>query len=126
MSNTPADRLQCRALRAKTGEPCRGRAIADGLCWAHQPQAQQWRAKGGHERSNAARSVKALPERLRPVADVLSTAMTRTFRGDMDPRVATALASLAGAYVRVVTAGDFEARLAALEAATPAGRGGVA
>jgi hypothetical protein len=61
-----------------------------------------------------------MPERMRPVADLLATAMAQTFRGQMDPRRSSALAALASAYVRVVTAGELEQRLEKLEAAVNA------
>jgi hypothetical protein len=64
---------------------------------------------------NAALSLKALSERLRPVADMLSQALEVVLAGDLDPRQASAMAALAGALVRVVNAGEREERLRALE-----------
>lgn len=58
-----------------------------------------------------------LPERLRPIADTLAGALDEVHRGELDPRQATAMAALAGALVRVVTAGEYEERLRTLEAA---------
>ena len=107
---------RCQATRVN-GEPCRASAQANGLCFGHQPDAATNRAKGGRNRSNAARSLKSLPERLRPVADMLATAMDETYSGVMEPKKAQALASLAGAMVRVVTSGEMEERLRTLEAA---------
>lgn len=116
MSDTPADREHCRAVRAN-GEPCKGRPLAGGLCFAHQPSAQANRAKGGHARSNAARSMKAIPERLRPVAELLASALQEVHAGTLAPTQATAMASVASALVKVMMAGDLEERMRALEAA---------
>jgi hypothetical protein len=51
------------------------------------------------------------------VAGVLESALAKTFEGRMKPQVASALAALAGAYVRVVSAGEIEQRVADLERA---------
>lgn len=114
MSTTPERSEHCRALRAN-GSPCKGRPLADGLCFAHQANAQANRAKGGQNRSNAARSLKMLPARLRPIADLLTAAIDEVHSGKLAPAQATAMAALAGALVRVVTAGETEERLRALE-----------
>lgn len=119
MSNTQAPHEHCRATR-RDGSPCKGRPIANGLCFAHSAATQETRTKGGHARSNAARSMKAMPERLRPVADLLSVSMARTFAGTLKPQQATAIAALASAYVRVVQTGEMEERLRALETAVSA------
>lgn len=119
MSDTPVERVRCRAIR-RDNQPCKGTAIANGLCFAHQPQAEEWRVKGGQASSNAARSMKAMPERLRPVAELLSVSMVRTFAGTLKPQQATAIAALASAYVRVIQTGELEERLRALETAVSA------
>jgi hypothetical protein len=114
MSNGRLEYEQCRAT-LRSGEQCRGRALTNGLCWAHDPAVSKDQAKGGRARSNAARSIKAMPAKLQPVASLLTTAMARTFQGHMDPRQATALAALAGAYIRVVESGEFELKVRELE-----------
>lgn len=116
MSDQPAERVRCRAMR-RDNQPCKGTAIANGLCFAHQPEAGEWRVKGGQASSNAARSIKAMPERLKPVAELLSVAMARTFNGTLKPQQATAIAALASAFCRVVQTGELEERLRTLEAA---------
>jgi hypothetical protein len=119
-SNASATRQHCPATR-KDGSPCQGWAGASGYCIGHTPTAHDARAKGGTQRSKAARSLKMLPERLRPVADLLGTALQEVYDGKLEPRQASAMASLASAIVRVVTSGEVEDRLRALEgrAATP-------
>ena len=62
-----------------------------------------------------ARSKRLLPARLRPVAERLEAAPEEVHRGELDPRIATAMASLAGALVRVITSGEVEERLRVLE-----------
>ena len=105
----------CTALR-RDGQPCRARASLNGLCIGHQPAAAEARRKGGFRSSKAHRLQRMLPARLRPVAAVLERAIMQTHRGDLDPRAATALASLASALVRVLESGEIEDRLRRLEA----------
>jgi hypothetical protein len=114
MSATRPGSVRCRA-QTRSGAACKGTAIADGLCFAHQPQAREWHAKGGAATSNASRAAKLLPSRLRPVVSILEAALAQTFRGQMEPRVAVALASVAGAIVRCVTAGELDERVRLLE-----------
>ena len=52
---------------------------------------------------------------LRPVFERLKDALVEVHQGKLDPRVATAMASLAGAMVRVLTSGELEERVWALE-----------
>lgn len=125
MSATGENGQRCAAVR-KSGEPCAGRPLAGSpYCFAHAPGANANRAKGGRATRKSERAVRYLPDRLRPVSALLAEALEEVHAGDLDPRVASAMAALAGALVRVYTAADFEARLAALES-TLAGRGGIA
>lgn len=116
MTNTRATSDQCRASR-RDGSPCGGRPLADGLCFAHSTATDETRRRGGHNRSRAARSLKMLPERLRPVADILSKALEEVYGGELEPRQASAMAAIAGALVRVIQAGEMEERVRVLEAA---------
>ena len=50
------------------------------------------------------------------MAGRLERALTEVHDGRLDPRAATAMASLAGALVRVITSGELEERLRSLEA----------
>jgi hypothetical protein len=52
------------------------------------------------------------------VAERLERALNEVHDGELDPRAATAMASLAGALVRVITAGELEERLRRLEEPT--------
>ena len=106
---------RCPAVR-RDGTPCTANAGSSGYCLGHSPEAQEARRKGGQATSRAARAQRLLPARLRPVADRLEQALKQVHDGELDPRLATAMASLAGALVRVLTSGEMEERLRALEA----------
>jgi hypothetical protein len=56
-----------------------------------------------------------MPPRLVNVYDRLEAALEQAHKGELNPRVATAMASLAGAMVRVLTAGELEERVRRLE-----------
>lgn len=108
----------CRATRAD-GSPCRGRAGPSGLCFAHDDALRDQRrvgnAQGGYNRRNEARAMKMAPEVMRPVMTRLLRAMQQVGEGQMEPRVGTALAALAGAIVRTYEVGMLEERVTALE-----------
>lgn len=115
MSETGENLLRCPVL-TRTGQPCQGRPGASGYCVGHDPAAAEWRAKGGKQTSNAARALKLIPSRLRPIADQLTAALDEVHTGALKPQQATAMAAVASALVRVVTSGEMEQRLRDLEA----------
>ena len=108
----PADGPTCPAP-TKTGKPCHGRPGESGYCFAHDPatkdKREAARVKGGENSSHATRLEKLLPSRLRPTFDRLEAAMKEVHEGRLDPRQATAMASLAGAMVKIIKAGEEEA-----------------
>ena len=106
---------RCPARR-KDGEPCRARAGASGYCVGHDPASGAARAKGGRNTRRAARALRRVPERLRPVADMLASALEEVHSGALEPRRASAMAAVAGALVRVAQSGEMEERVRALEA----------
>ena len=114
LRETPSIPKRCGSTR-RDGAPCTAQPGPSGYCIGHNPGAQEARRKGGHGKSRAERARKLLPARLRPVAAMLEDALGQVFRGELDPRVATAMASLSGALVRVTTAGEIEERLRTLE-----------
>jgi hypothetical protein len=65
--------------------------------------------KGGRNSSRASRLEKLMPNRLRPTFELLETAINDVFAGRLDPRQASAMASLAGAMVKVIKASEEEA-----------------
>ncbi|HAP89876.1 MAG TPA: hypothetical protein DCR15_09060 [Arthrobacter bacterium] len=115
----------CEGTR-KDGSACKGQALpSSAFCWAHDPANQgkvaQARSAGGKARSRARRADRLLPATLRPVVAQLLDAIGETHDGTLDARQASAMASLAGALVRVYQAGTLEERVAALEAEQPKG-----
>ena len=110
----------CQATR-KDGRPCSVRALTGSAwCFAHDPERAAQRAearrKGGRGKARLARVERLVPGTLRPVLALLLTTLEETHRGDLDPKVAGALAAVAGAVCRVYQAGVVEDRLAELEA----------
>ena len=117
---------RCSATRPD-GSPCRSFATKSGLCIQHDPLLEAERVaarrRGGHGRSNTARATKAAKligtqgggVAFAPLADNLNALLKELHTGKTDPRTATAMASVAGVLLRVVTAADTEERLRALE-----------
>lgn len=90
------------------------------LCYAHDParvaERDEARRRGGQNRASAVRLRGLVPPRLLAVYDRLESALERVDNGELDPRPAQAMASLARALVAVITAGEYEERIRALEA----------
>ena len=95
-----------------------------GVLHRHAPGAQEARRKGGHATSGTERAGELLPARLQPVVSILEGALGEVHRGELDPRAASAMDSLAGALVRAITAGELEERSRALEARGARATGG--
>jgi hypothetical protein len=70
---------------------------------------------GGTNRSTIARFNKKAPQEMRDVLDQLMQALEETDGGQLEPRVATAMATLCGAIVRVYELGELAERVQALE-----------
>lgn len=115
---TNAGPTLCGATRSD-GAPCQAVATRSGMCMAHDPalreKAQEARRAGGHNSARARRLGKLVPPRLMAVYDTLELALGQVYKGEIDPRVATAMASLAGAMVKVLTSGELEQRVRLLE-----------
>jgi len=73
------------------------------------------RVRGGRGKSRTARVAKLMPSAMRPIFALLLDAIQETRNGVMDPRIATAVAALAGAAVRVYQSASVEEQIAALE-----------
>ncbi len=114
MHETPSIAQHCVSTR-RDGAPCTAQAGTSGYCIGHDPGAVEARRKGGHATSRAERAGKLLPARVQPMVSLLEDALGEVHRGELDPRAASAMASLAGALVRAMTAGELEERLRALE-----------
>lgn len=112
-----------------TGEPCGATLYRDDYCYWHHPaleaERQANRAAGGRARSNAARAKKRLQRlELDEIDAALCTAMLDVLRGDLEPGLATAAASVARTIHAVRTATEHERRISELEQAlntTPKG-----
>ena len=113
------DVRHCAGVR-KDGTPCTTRVLAGGrYCFAHAPELAERRTearrRGGRQRRNAVRLRGLMPPRLVPIFDTLAVALAEVHHGDLDPKQAQAMASLARALVAVLTAGELEERVRKLE-----------
>jgi len=108
----------CRATRAD-GQPCTVRALADGYCFAHSPSTAAKRraayATGGRNKSTPTRLGKLMPASLKPVLQKLMDGLDEVHDGTLDPRQASAMASLASAIGRLYEVAELEQRLERLE-----------
>ncbi len=110
----------CTATR-RNGEPCRAQALPERrLCWAHDPQmrekADEARRKGGLHKSSTVRAAKHVPPDMKALARRLMESIDEVHRGELMPDAARAMASLAGAVVRVYEVGEVGQRIEELEA----------
>ena len=122
------DARGCKALR-RDGGPCRASAILpSGYCVMHDPERQEEaagvRAAGGKAKSRARRLDRLVPASLKPTLALVLAAVEEAYDGSLPPARANAVATLAGAAVRLYQVGALEERLAALEAAHEAAQGG--
>ncbi len=111
---------QCAAVRPG-GQRCRAQALPGrALCFAHDPEnrerASEARRKGGHNSASTVRASRHMPRDMRELAQRLLEAVDEVHRGELDSRRATAMASLAGSYVKVYEVAEVEHRIADLEA----------
>ncbi len=110
----------CESKR-KDGKPCSVQALpGDKFCFAHSAGTAEKRraaySTGGKQRANAARAQKALPPDLRQLLTLLLEAIPLAQAGTLPPAAASAMASLAGAAVRVYGVCEVEERIRAIEA----------
>lgn len=109
----------CRGTR-KDGSACASTTVGpSGYCFAHDPNREsdrdEARRRGGRNSSNLARVSRLIPARLGSVYERLERALEECHRGQLDPKVANALANLARAASAVLSAGEIEERLRRLE-----------
>lgn len=114
------DDQHCQAT-TKDGKPCSARVrTGRPYCAWHDPEIvaerAEWTRKGGEGRSNANRAAKALPDDLKDVGQMLLTAMRDVRDGKLDPKVASALASLSNAYRGIFEVGQVDAKLSEIDA----------
>lgn len=122
-------RMKCTGT-TRTGDPCKGFAVADGLCQAHHPdRAQVHREamrKGGEQRSavrRAARLWASRGEQIDPqdLPAILRGTLLDVRSGTVEPAVAGAIAMLAKTSVALSHDLELDARISALEAAAGIG-----
>jgi hypothetical protein len=114
----------CRASR-RDGRRCAATVVLpSGYCPMHDPErgaeVAASRARGGRNKAGAVRAARLVPATLRPVLATLLAALDEVRGAEGEPAItpaqANAMASLAGAIVRVYQVGVLEERVAALEA----------
>ena len=113
---------KCSAI-ARSGQRCQSAALPDSrYCWVHDPakveQRREASRKGGRNRGNRARAQKNLPDAMNAneMAGWLSVAFKQVLTGKLEPKVGTALATIAKALLEVHETTELEARLRELEA----------
>ncbi len=108
----------CQAT-TKGGARCKGVARPSGFCFAHDPGLQDARragqARGGENKRTEARLTRLVPATLKPVLQKLMAGVDEVYDGTLEPRQASAMASLAGAIARLYEVASLEERLEALE-----------
>ncbi len=106
------DESTCKSS-TKSGKPCRRKPRESGYCFSHDPSTKDERSaarvKEGKNSSQAALLEKLLPSHLRPMFDRLEAAMKEVREGRLNPSQASAMASLVGAMLKVIKAGEREA-----------------
>ena len=113
--------VRCKAQTAG-GAPCSAQPVRDdGFCYWHSPatasERVEARRRGGQNRSTKARARKQIPVAMSAdeLAGWLSLLFTQVMAGRIEPRVATAAATVAKTLMDVRQASELEERLAALE-----------
>ncbi len=114
-----SDPKRCAGTR-RDGTPCAAGVMGPGVwCYAHDPgratERDRARRKGGTNSATRARLDRLLPATLRPMIGNLLDALDEVHAGTLDPKQATAMASLAGAITRAYGVGVLEERVQALE-----------
>ena len=112
------ERMRCKS-KTRSGDPCKGFALKDGYCFSHSPTLErkrlEARAKGGKNSARSARLMGLVPPRLMPVYDRLESALEEVHTGTLESKQASAMAALARAMVAVLTSGELEERVRAIE-----------
>jgi hypothetical protein len=108
----------CRGTR-RDGLPCTVKALQSGFCFAHDPglaaKRQAAYASGGTNKGTAQRLNKLMPASLKPVLATLLQALDETHSGELEPKQASAMASVASAIGRLYGLAEMEQRLSDLE-----------
>ncbi len=110
---------QCTATRAN-GQRCKAQVLTEGdLCFIHNPANQdridEARRRGGKNKGNTTRAQKRMPREVREIVAIVEAAMGGVLQSRITPSQAHAVASLAGAWVRLHEIGELTQRLEELE-----------
>lgn len=112
---------KCAATR-RDGRPCQAPA-RPGAAWCihHDPalaaQRDGWRRAGAEGKRTVNRVARQLPAGIRDVQDRLLATLAKVEAGEMEPRVAHAIAAVSRAYLQTWQDVELERRLAELERA---------
>ena len=104
----------CAAIK-KGGDPGQARPVAGKFCIGHRPGAGDARSLGGSASSRVNRARKLLPSRIQPIAESMERALIEVHSGDITPAQGTAMASIAGALLKLLQLVEFEERIKKLE-----------
>ncbi len=107
----------------RDGKPCQSFTMTGkGYCFSHDPESSEQRRqrdlKGGHGKSTKARIRKGLGGdalTMIEVGGLLSRAIRKLEAGTIEPGTATAMATVARAFVAIQEVGAIEERLTRLE-----------
>jgi hypothetical protein len=92
--------------------------LASGFCFAHDPERRADRqsasARGGQGKSRIARVERLVPSTLRPVLALLLDVLAEAREGTIPPAQANAVATVAGAIVKVYGSATLEQQIADL------------
>ena len=109
----------CRATK-RGGTPCASVVVLpSGYCFLHDPdrqsEARAASARGGQGKSRIARVERLVPSTLRPVLALLLEVLEDARKGAIAPAQANAVASVAGAIVKVYASATVEQQIADLQ-----------
>ena len=127
--NRQSMKLRCTA-HTKAGRRCSVAAGVDGLCAFHSPSLGRARAIGrkrGGERQRIGHAADSTPppaqvQTLGDVVAVLNYTLREALPLENSVQRGRLLVQLAHAFIEAIKAGEYETRLAALEAAVGAGK----
>ena len=113
----------------KDGGACSAVPGSDGYCMWHSPAnaatREEWRKKGGAQRSNRARAKKQLIDAGMTASEVgglLSSVLRGVVSGKVEPGVGNACANIARALVEVRKVADLETEVTELQRLVRGGR----
>jgi len=107
----------------QSGGPCGG-YLPKGSTWclwhdpARESEREEWRRRGGENRSNRARARRQLADAVLTINDLdalLCRALVQVAGGKMEPGVGTSMATIAKTITTIRSTGELERRIEELE-----------